>query len=295
MSDATTVIISVYIPLTVAMIMLTMGLGLTGADFKRVFTQPKGVAIGAFAQLIALPALAFAMAFAFDLSTLLAVGLVLAAACPGGPSSNLMTSLARGDIALSVTLTAISGVVTIVTIPLIGNLAIDVFGDGSAEVVLPVGETMLKVFVGAGLPLALGFLINAKNPKLAARLEPITKKVSVVMLTLLILGAVLQELSRFGEILQAAFVPVLLMNLIGMIVGGAVAFGLKLPPKQLISIPLEVGTQNAALAIAIAVGIAEDETIAFPAVIYGLLMYFTCAAWIVFARRRWGQETAPAA
>ena len=279
-------IVQVAIPLILGIIMFTMGMGLTIADFQRVFEKPRAVAMGSIAQLVVLPLFAFIVGWVFTLRPEIAIGLVLVACCPGGPSSNLMSNLARGDTALSVTLTAVSGVVTILTIPFIVNFALSQFAGESTPKELPVLRTNLQILLVVGVPLVLGMVVRAKNVALAARSERKLKTISVLLLLILIVGAVAKETSRIADFLAEAGLVVVGFNLVTMMVGFLLARIARLPRPQSVTITLEVGMQNAAMAIGIALGILHDSSIAIPGVIYGLWMYATCGA-VVFLARRW--------
>ncbi|MFT7580518.1 MAG: BASS family bile acid:Na+ symporter [Myxococcota bacterium] len=278
-------IVEIYIPVTIGVIMLTMGLGLRLADFKRIVSQPRAMLFGVFGQLIMLPAVGFGLAIAFSLPPEMAVGLVLLTACPGGPSSNLYSSLAYGDTALSVSLTAISGVVTIFTIPLIVNLALDVFMGSARSVQMPVVETMLKIVLIVGVPLALGMLIRGQRPGLADRIERPLKRVAVVMLAVLVVGAIAKEGKLVGEYFMILGLPILLLSL------GTMAFGYfgsrvgRLPARQAITITIEIGMQNGALAIGLATQTLGNDAMAMPGAIYGIIAYFTCAVPLFIGRR----------
>ena len=147
---------TVLLPLALAIVMLGMGLGLMPADFRRVTRQPKAVAVGLICQMVLLPLLGVLLAVLIPMQPAIAVGLIILAACPGGPSSNLMTYLARGDVALSVTLTAMSSLLTVFTIPVIANLALQHFMGQQSAIALPVGSTMLQIFLITLLPIAIG-------------------------------------------------------------------------------------------------------------------------------------------
>ena len=282
--DAQT-IVKLFIPFTIGVIMVAMGLGLTVADFKRVLAHPKAVLIGSINQLIVLPVVGFAVAFLFGLSAEFAVGLVLITACPGGPSSNLYSNLARGDTALSVTLTAVSGVATIVTIPLVTALALDVFMGADNDISMPVGDTMLRIVLVVGVPLAVGMLIRAKWTARALKAEPIVKGVAALLLGVLIVGAIMKRKEDVAANFAVLGVPVLLLSLSTIAIGAFSGLAFKLPKPQAITIGIEVGMQNAALAIGLALTSLGSEDIAFPAVIYGILAYFTCAVPLVIGRR----------
>lgn len=277
-------IVQVFIPFTLFVITLAMGLGLQVSDFNQVFKDPRAVAVGVLSQLVLLPLLGFAMAAVMAPSPAMAVGLVLVAACPGGPSSNLFTNLAGGDTALSVSLTAISGIVTLFTIPWIANLAGSYFADGAASLTLPVGETALRLLMVVAVPLALGMLVRAKAPAKAIAAERYVKRAAVVLMAVLIVGALIKGQDRLAVFEASAMIPPILLNITGMIGGVIAAALLRLPPPQRIAIPIEVGTQNGALAIGLAIGVLGSDEAAFPGVVYGIFAYFSCAAAVVLGR-----------
>jgi BASS family bile acid:Na+ symporter len=162
---------SVFLPLALFVIMLGMGLGLKIDDFKRVFTEPKGVLVGLIAQLLLLPLVGFGLATLFPLSPELAVGVVILATCPGGSTSNLMTYLAKGNVALSITLTAISSVITVLTIPLIINVAMRHFLEAETTLQLPFVKTVIQIAVITLVPISIGMALHRYAPKFAATAE----------------------------------------------------------------------------------------------------------------------------
>ena len=156
------ILTEVFLPLTLAVIMLGMGLSLTVTDFKRIFIYPKAVTLGLINQLLILPLIAFALAIFFDLAPGLAVGLMILAACPGGPTSNLISHLANGDTALSITLTAFSSLITVITIPFIVNFSISYFIPGGEQPPLNIFGTVISVLAITIIPVAIGMLIFKK-------------------------------------------------------------------------------------------------------------------------------------
>jgi len=265
--------------------MFAMGLGLRIVDFKRVLIEPRAVLIGAIGQLIVLPLVGFAIAIWFALPPPLAVGLILITAAPGGPSSNLYSHLARGDVALSVTLTAVSGVATIITIPLIMDLALGYFMGESKTVFMPAGETMLQIALLVGLPLSLGMVFRHHRPTLADRAERIFKTLAVLLLAVLVVGAVTKEAKRIGDYLDLLLVPIVVLSFGSMFIGLGLGLLARLSGRQAITISIEVGMQNGALAMGLAMGTLNSEEIAMPAVVYSLVAYFSCAVWIPVGRR----------
>jgi len=273
-----------FIPIALGIMMFAMGLGLTLADFRRIAERPLVVAAGSLAQLVGLPALGFLVAFVFRLDPPVAVGLILVTACPGGPTSNLYTLLARGDVALSVTLTAVSSLVTIFTLPWVVNLAGLTFVDTELPVSLPVVPTMLNVAGVMALPLGAAMALRHSKPDAAIRLEPIMQKVAIAILAILVVGAVLKEKARIVEYAFIAGAASITLGLVAVAFGFAVARLIRQDNRVAVTFGIEVGMQNAALAIGLALGLLEDGRIAIPGVVYGVLAYAFCAIGIVAGR-----------
>jgi BASS family bile acid:Na+ symporter len=280
------VAVQYFLPFTIAMIMLAMGLGLVFDDFRRIFEKPRAVVIGLGAQLVLLPVLGFAVALGFGLRPELAVGLVLLTACPGGAHSNLYASLARADVALSVTLTAISGFVTIGTIPPLVRLATTVFATGGEVPKLPILDTTFQIFVIMAIPVVLGMLIRARSERWAGRLEKVVKIFAIVLLALIVVGSIARQSDNVVAFAIQAGVPVVVLNVVAMILGYWIAAGARLPRPQRRTITLEVGIQNGALAFALAAGLLQSIAVAIPAILYSILVYFTGAVVIASGRLR---------
>ncbi len=277
---------ALILPAALMFIMFGMGMGLTPGDFKRVIVSPKAKLVGLICQILCLPLLAFAIAVALRLPGDLAVGLMLIAACPGGPTSNIITHLSRGDTALSVSLTAFSSIITVFTIPLIVGASIRHFLGETATLVLPFWKTVIQLLVVTILPIVLGMWANAARPALCRRFARPFNLVSLGFLVLVIAIAVGREQDLAKQFLLAGPSAVAL-NLASMLLGfGAAAyFGLGL--SQRICISIEVGIQNGTLALAIALGMLESARFAMPAVVYSLIMFASGGAMIlVFGRRQ---------
>lgn len=266
------------------MIMLAMGLGLVVDDFRRIFEKPKAVLVGLAGQLLLLPVLGFGVAFAFGLRPELAVGLVLLTACPGGAHSNLYASLARADVALSVTLTAVSGFITIVTIPPLVSLATTVFAAGGEVPELPILHTMGQIFVVMAIPVVLGMWIRARSERWARRVEKVVKVFAIILLALIVVGSIARQSDNVVAFAKQAGVAVLALNVVAMVIGYWMAVGAKLPKTQRRTITLEVGIQNGALAFALAAGLLDSISVAIPAILYSILVYFTGAVVIAQGR-----------
>jgi BASS family bile acid:Na+ symporter len=282
------------LPLTIAMIMLSMGLGLIADDFRRIFEKPKAVFIGLCGQLVLLPLLGFAVAFGFGLPPELAVGIIVLTACPGGAHSNLYASLARGDVALSVTLTAISGMLTVLTIPPLIKLATLVFASGGEVVDLPLLKTMSSIFLMMVVPVGIGMWLRSRSALWAARLERVVKSLAVTMLLLIVVGSIASQSANVLGFAKQAGIPVLTLNLLAMLLGYYMARNAKLPASQCRSITLEVGIQNAALAFALTAGLLESINVAIPAILYSILVYFTGLIVVVRGRLEPTATTIPA-
>lgn len=272
------------LPISLFIIMFGMGLSLQLKDFARVVKFPKAVTIGLVGQMVLLPAVGFMIASWFLGAPALAVGLVLLAACPGGTTSNLIAYHARGDLALSVTLTAITSVLTIVTIPIVVGLALAAFNDTVVPVELPVARMMLTLFLITLLPIALGMLVRNRSASFAQRLEPKISAFGAIFLGLLIIIILYgQGDSLPGQIVSAG-PTALLLNVVMMVIGSLTALWFNLNDRQRASVTVEVGIQNSTLAILIASTVLNNDTIALPAAMYSLAMYLTGGSFIV--RRR---------
>lgn len=273
------------LPLSLFIIMFGMGLSLERQDFARVVKYPKAVTIGLLGQMVLLPAVGFLIAGWLLAAPALAVGLVLLAACPGGTTSNLIAYHARGDLALSVTLTAITSVLTIITIPIIVGLALATFKDTSVPIELPVTRMMLTLFLITLLPIGLGMLVRGWRAPFAQRLEPKISAFGAIFLGLLIVIIMYEQGDSLLGQLVSAGPSALLLNIAMMIIGFLLAVWFNLNDRQRASITVEVGVQNSTLAILIASSVLNDGTIALPAAMYSLAMYLTGGSFIVW--RRW--------
>ena len=285
-----TLLTNLMLPLALGVIMLGLGLGLTVEDFRRVARYPRAVLVGLALQTLLLPWAAFGLALAFRLPPELAVGLMLLAASPGGATANIYSHLARGDVALNITLTAINSVLCLLTLPLILNLSLAFFL-GSGQYVPPPVQKIVEVAVIILLPVAFGMLVRARAPAFAARMEKPIRLLSVLVLVLLIVAAVAKEWRTLLQFFASIGIVCLLFNLASMAAGYWAPLALRLPRGQAIAIAMEIGIHNGTLAIFIALNVLESSTIAAPAAVYSLLMFLTAAlfaGWLVRAGRREG-------
>ncbi|MEM7759799.1 MAG: bile acid:sodium symporter family protein, partial [Cyanobacteria bacterium P01_A01_bin.40] len=235
---------TVFLPLALFIVMFGMGLGLTLDDFKRVFVEPKAVIVGLLAQLILLPIVGFGLATVFPLSSELAVGVMILVACPGGPTSNMITYLIQGNVALSITLTAVSSLITVFTIPLLVNLSMQNFLGEGTNLKLPFLQTVIQIAVITLIPISIGMVLHRYQAKLAAKVEKTVKWLSLFLLTLIIIGLLLKERENvLSFFLQVGWVT-LTLNIVMMVLGYKIATVAKLDRPRTKSITIEVGIQN---------------------------------------------------
>lgn len=271
-----TIFTKVLLPISLAIIMFGMGLTLVPKDFTRITKYPKAVCIGLINQLVFLPIIGFSLAVAFDLNTTMAVGLMILAAAPGGPTSNLITQICKGNIALSVTLTAIVSFATIVTIPLILSNALTYFG-GSAnvEINIPVLDFILPIFVIIVIPIAIGMFVRRIRPAFAIRMEKPMRKASTVIFIVIFLAIVIAKWEFLGDAMKQVGLVTLLLNIATMALGYITAQLFRLNLKDTISITVESGIQNGTLAIVIATTVLNNLDMAIPIVAYSVWMFVT--------------------
>lgn len=286
-------ITNVVMPLALGIIMLGLGLSLTLDDFKRVLTYPRAVAVGLFCQMILLPAVAVGVAHLFELPAPLAVGLMLLAAAPGGATANLFSHLAKGDVALNITLTAVNSLLALFTLPLIVNWALVHFM-GESQVIPMVFDKVLQVFVIVLGPVAIGMAVRRSKPALADSLDKPVRILSALFLVLVIAGAVAKERAHLAEYFQQVGLAALTFNLVSMAAGFVIPRLFGVLTKQAVAIGMEIGIHNGTLAIYIANQILKQDDMAISPAIYSLIMFFTAAAFSTFMARRAGSDEAAA-
>jgi BASS family bile acid:Na+ symporter len=282
----TNVLTEVFLPLSLAAIMLGLGLSLTLDDFTRIVRFPKSVATGLLNQVILLPVIGFLVVTFVPVSPELAVGLMVLAACPGGVTSNLITHLSRGNTALSITLTAITSVITIFTIPLIVNLSLSHFMSQTAEIRLPVGTTMIQIFGITLLPVSIGMLIRYKAPQFASRADRPMRIFSAVVFALIVLAAILKERENLPEYIRTAGLAALLLNLATMLIGWIAGLMAGLSTEDKISVIIESGIQNGTLGIVITATLLKNPAMTVAPALYSLIMFLTGGLMIFFFNRK---------
>ena len=286
-------LITVGLPIALAIIMFGLGLSLTPDDFRRVARTPRAVAVALGLQVLVLPLIAFGLVKAFDVDPLLAVGVMLLAASPGGTTANLFSHLFRGDVALNVTLTAINSVLAAVSIPVITNLAIDHF-DADGELGLQLGK-VVQVIAIVLIPVAVGMLVRSRSAAFAARADRPVRIFSIVVLVLVSLGALLGERENVVGYVEQVGLVTGLFCLASLSLGYGGARLMRLEQRQAIACSMEVGIHNTTVALTIALSVLDSTEVAIPSAVYSVLMYVLATAFgYTITRGRSGTPSAPA-
>ncbi|BCJ64715.1 bile acid:sodium symporter family protein [Polymorphospora rubra] len=286
---------TVALPIALGIVMLGLGLGLTIGDFRRVATYPKLVLIALGCQIVLLPALCFGLVIAFGLRPELALGMMLLAASPGGTTANLYSHLFGGHVALNVTLTAVNSVLAVLTLPVVVNLSSSYFLSDGASIGLQL-DKVVQVFAIVLIPVAIGMFLRSRLPALADRLARPVKILSVVVLVAVVVGAIVNERDNIAEYFVAVGLIVLVFNVLSLAVGYGLPRLAGVGRRESIAAGMEIGIHNSTLAITIAVSPAllNSTTIAIPAAVYGIVMFFTAAAFgYLVSRRRNTTEAQP--
>jgi bile acid:Na+ symporter, BASS family len=271
-------LLSIFLPVALGIIMFGLGLSLSIRDFSRVVEYPKAVFIGLFCQMVLLPGACFGLAKLFNLSPELAVGLILLSASPGGVTSNFCTQLAKGDVVLNITLTAVNSLLCIFTLPLVINFAIETFMNESKHIPLQFLKA-LQIFAIMLLPVLAGMFIRKKNDAFAARMQRPVKIFSLLFLVGLIMMQLIKEKGNLALYWGHIGVAALSFNLLSMAAGFFIPYFFNIPKKQSIAISMGAGIHNGALAITIALSpsLLNNSTMSIPAALYSVVMYFTAA------------------
>ncbi len=281
-----TALTSVGLPAALAVIMFGLGLTLTVEDFGRTGRQPRAVGVALAAQVLLLPAICLGLVAALGLDPLLAVGMMLLAASPGGTTANLFSHLFRGDVALNITLTAINSVLAVLTLPLVVNLAVAVFDPPAAagSVGLEFGKTV-QVFAVVLIPVAIGMVVRRLAPGFAARAENSVRVLSAVVLVIVIAGAIAAERDSITTYLADIGLVTALFCVCSLAIGYLLPRLLQVGRRQAIASAFEVGIHNSTLAIAVALGVLGNERLAVPAAVYGVIMFpIAAVAGFIFVR-----------
>ncbi|HKC35490.1 MAG TPA: bile acid:sodium symporter family protein [Chitinophagaceae bacterium] len=284
-------LLSILLPVALGIIMFGLGLSLSAGDFSRVLIYPKAVLVGLLCQMIVLPAVCFGIAKLFNLTPEVAVGLMLLSAAPGGVTSNLFSHLAKGDVILSITLTAVSSLLCIFTLPLIVNFSMQVFMDESKYIPLQFSK-VLQIFAIILLPVSAGMILHRKNFSLAKKLQKPVKIFSLLFLVVLILTQVIKEWGNLASYWQQTGTAVLIVSLLSMAIGFFIPLVFSISKKQSIAISMGAGIRNGALAITIAMSpsLLNNSTISIPAALYSVVMYFTASLFAYIVSKKLKQK-----
>ncbi|MFC1914597.1 bile acid:sodium symporter family protein [Chloroflexota bacterium] len=269
------VFITIFFPIALAIVMFGVGLSLVVDDFKRIVIYPKAVSLGLVGQLVLVPATGFIVASIFPFSTPeFAVGLVVVAVCVGGSNSTLLNFLLRGDVPLSVTLSAFTNTLSVFTIPFLVNLALVKFMGSGQVIQLPVGETISQLLLVTIAPLAIGMALNTRFPQLTTRANRPVKIMSAILLLIVIIGALFSTWDIVWQGIREVGLPVIVLDITLMLMGYGFARLLRLDEAQRICMGIEFGIQNGVLASTIASSslLLNNPTMTLTTIIYSLLM-----------------------
>lgn len=287
-------VVQTLLPLALAFIMFYLGLTLVLADFRRVAQRPRALLVGLAGQMLLVPLAGFAVATLLGLDPVMAVGLMVLAACPGGVSSGLLTHLARGDTALSLSLTAVTSLASMLTLPLILNLSLAHFMGSSLQAQLPLAPMVRSIFLLTTLPVLLGMLLRWKFPHKVARAQPIASKVATALFLLIVLATFWDQRAVLWQHLPTLGPATLLLN--ALVLGAAylLATQARLHHTDRVAIVTECGLQNSALGIFVCLQLLASPAMSAPSVVYALLMNAGGIAFVLLMRKRRGLGTAAA-
>lgn len=276
---------AVFLPLALALVMFGLGLTLTTADFVRVLRYPKATVVALVCQMVVLPTVCLGLVYLFRLDGAVAAGMLLLAASPGGPSANLFSHVAGGNVALNITLTAVNSVLAVFTLPLWVGLSYALFLDGDAGIGLR-PDKFAQVFAILLVPVALGMWVHHRFPDWSLRMRGTVKVASIVVLALVVLAAVARDFHTLTSHIGALSAVCLSLAIIGLAVGYYVPRLFRIETDQAIAAAMEIGIHNGALAIAVATSVLHSTALAVPGAVYGVLMNLpAAAAAYLFARR----------
>ena len=279
------IVTDVILPLALAFIMFVLGLGLTGADFLRVVKQPRDFFVGSLSQVILLPIIAFILVKIWPIAPELAIGVMIIAAAPGGVTSNLLTSFAKGDVALSISLTAIISLICVFTIPFIVLTSVDLLGVSGVDPNISLISMSRDMFLIVTVPVVLGMIVRKISYGITSKLEPLAKKISIVLFILVLLGAIAAERENVASYFAQAGLITLVLNVVMMIVAYFIAQLLASGTKQKKCITIECGLQNGTLAIFVATSIFGGGMYVIPAATYSLIMFATSLIFVYLVKK----------
>ena len=279
------IVTDVILPLALAFIMFALGLGLTGADFLRVVKQPRDFFVGTFSQIILLPIIAFILVKLWPISPELAIGVMIIAAAPGGVTSNILTSFAKGDVALSISLTAIISLLSVITVPFIILTSLTFIENSGLDLNISLTIMAICMFLIVTVPVIIGMIFRKFSSNVAIKFEPIAKKISTVLFVIVLFGAILAEKDNVVSYFAQAGLITLVLNVVMMIVAYYIAQLLASGTQQKKCITIECGLQNGTLAIFVATSIFGGGIYVIPAATYSLIMFATSLIFVYFVRK----------
>ncbi|HCL37211.1 MAG TPA: bile acid:sodium symporter, partial [Marinobacter hydrocarbonoclasticus] len=266
-------LISAGLPIALFIIMIGIGMTLTLRDFRQVAVYPKGMIVGTFAQILLMPMVAFGLAYLFGVAPAIAVGLVIIAACPGGTTSNLFVLLARGNIALSIVLTVSASLITILTLPLFTNMALQHFMGTEENISLPVGKTIAMLVVIVLLPVAIGMLVRTRKPELARKAESLVSIFGGIVLAVLIVALLYGVRDQMWDLLKQAGPSTIALNVAGIALGLLAGRVAGLTQRESLAVAVELGVKNGTIGLMVTLTLLESSTMSIPAAVYGVLMF----------------------
>ncbi len=279
------IITDIFLPLALAFIMFSLGLGLTGTDFTRVAKQPKDFIVGIICQIILLPVVAIILVKFWSISPELAVGVMIIASAPGGVTSNILTSFARGDVALSISLTAIISLLSVVTVPFILITSLGLLGLENISKDISLMRMAISMFLIVAVPTLIGMLFRKFVSNTAIKFESIAKRISIILFVIVLLGAILAEKNNIVSYFADAGLITLALNVIMMVLAFYVAQLLGTSNSQKKCISIECGLQNGTLAIFVGTTLFGGGAYIVPAATYSLIMFVTSLIFVFFIRK----------
>ena len=279
------IITDIFLPLSLAFIMFSLGVGLTGADFTRVAKQPKDFLVGLICQIILLPLIAFILVKLWPISPELAIGVMIIAAAPGGVTSNILTSFARGDVALSISLTAIISLLSVVTVPFILVTSLDLLGSENLSKNISLVSMAVTMFLIVVVPTLFGMMFRKFLSNVATKFESIGKKISAVLFVIVLFGAILAEKNNIISYFADAGLITLVLNILMMVIAFYIAQMLGTGVEQKKCISIECGLQNGTLAIFVGTTLFGGGVYVIPAATYSLIMFATSLIFVFLVRK----------
>ena len=272
-------IIDIFLPVSLMFIMFTLGIGLTVENFKNIISQPKALMLGLVNQMLLLPLIAFFILLIIKLPSEMAVGMMILACCPGGVTSNMLTKLAKGDTALSISFTAIVSIISVITLPIIVSFSMQYFlGSNAPSInILSLGMTMFCITT---IPVGIGLFINTKYHDFSVSFSIIANKISTILFVIIIAGALTSEWEAFINNLNLLGPAIIALIFLMLFIGYSSASLFNLNKEKSITIAIESGIQNATVGITIGNLILNQNTglsiLSLPSGVYGILMYLVC-------------------